>query len=91
MSCQHEQFSADVSAHRIVDPDKPILFRADVKVRCVQCGEPFRFLGLDAGLNFERPTVSVDGLELNAPIEPEGVPMLANRAVFHMPPEIPEG
>ena len=90
-SCQHEQFAADVNVHRLDDPGKALVFFADITVRCHQCREPFRFLGVPAGLSFERPAVSVDGLTLSAPIEPELVPMLASRAVFQMPPELPTG
>ena len=91
MVCQHEQFGATVNVNRITHEGEPLRFAADVKIRCNQCGEPFRFLGVDSGLSFERPMTSIDGLELRAPIEPELVPMLAARAVFHMPPEIPHG
>ena len=35
--------------------------------------------------------VSVDGLQLSAPIEPELVRMLASHLRFTMPPEVPRG
>jgi hypothetical protein len=36
---------------------------------CADCGLPFLFLG-PAGVAFDRPSVSVDGHELRAPIAP---------------------
>ncbi len=88
--CQHEGFHAEVRIARITDPGQPLRFMADITVRCAACREAFRFLGVDAGLSFERPMVSVDGLILTAPIEPERIPMLARRMRYEMPPEIPE-
>ena len=86
--CRHEQFSAQVNVGRI-ESDGPRRFVADITVSCAQCQEPFRFLGVPSGLHFERPTVSVDGLELHAPLEPEIVKVLATRSTYTMPPEIP--
>ena len=85
-SCAHEQFRADVDVHLSEDVGR---FFADVRIRCVQCNEPFRFIGVPAGLSWEAPRVSIDGLELHAPIEPEFVKILHERATFQMPPEIP--
>jgi hypothetical protein len=80
--CAHEQFAAAVNVHRLLDSGK---FMAEVNVRCVDCDEPFRFIGLPAGINFEHPTVSIDGLTLHAPIEPEVEKRLMTAATFHMP------
>lgn len=81
-SCRHEDFRAEVKVTRLLDTGA---FMAEISVECSQCGEPFRFRGVDAGLNFERPAVSIDGLELNAPIEPEGVKALQSGATYTMP------
>jgi hypothetical protein len=81
--CAHENFAAEVGVHRFEDTGK---FMADVRIRCVACGEAMRFLGLPAGVNFDRPTVSIDETELHAPIEPEGEKRLQTRASFQMPP-----
>lgn len=80
--CAHEQFGAEVDVHRLEDSGK---FIADVRVKCVQCDEPFRFVGLTAGISFDQPTVSIDETELHAPIEPEGEKRLQTRALFQMP------
>jgi hypothetical protein len=83
--CPHENFEAWVKVGRMLDSGK---FMAEITVSCTECDEPFRFVGVEAGLNFERPMVSIDGLELHAPIEPEGAKRLHASASYTMP-EIP--
>lgn len=80
--CAHESFAAEVDVNRLEDTGR---FHADVRVRCADCGEAFRFLGVAAGLSWDHPTVSVDGIELHAPIEPEGEKRLARKATFEAP------
>jgi hypothetical protein len=80
--CQHEEFKARVAVNRMIDTGR---FMADITVECAQCGEPFRFVGVAAGLNHEKPLASIDGLELRAPIEPQGEPRLLSHASFTMP------
>jgi hypothetical protein len=46
-------------------------FSTEISVRCAVCGEPFRFLGVANGSSPHEPRVSI-GLELRAPIEPQG-------------------
>lgn len=46
---------------------------AELKIFCADCGKPFQFLGLDPGLDLQGARVSVDGLEANIAISPEGV------------------
>lgn len=67
--CNHENFEAAVIVNRLVDVGR---FAADVHIKCVDCGTPFRFLGLPGGLHPEKPTVSFDGTEARMPIAPEG-------------------
>lgn len=45
-------------------------YRADIRVQCAHCGEPFRWMGVPAGLLSGRPSCSVDESELRAPIRP---------------------
>jgi hypothetical protein len=66
--CEHRRFEANVTVVRIEDVGR---FTADIHVRCADCGVRFRFLGLPMGLDPSRPTVSVDELELRAPIVPD--------------------
>jgi hypothetical protein len=62
-------FKADCSVCRLEDSGR---FMLEVRVHCIECGKPFQFLGLQPGLNFEGATVSLDGLEANLAICPEG-------------------
>jgi len=74
--CPHEHFAADVAVNRIGEDDPgndtglPNHYSADVRVRCVDCGEPFRWIGVPAGLSPHQPMCSVDETELRAPIRP---------------------
>lgn len=84
--CQHaDEFGVTVTVTRMEDTGR---FTADIKVRCASCGEPFRFLGVPPGIRWDRPTCSIDGLELHVPIEPEGEPRMFAGATFAMPPEL---
>ena len=69
MSCKHENFNVQADIARLEDIGR---FMMNVHVWCEDCGVEMKFLGLPGGLNFDRPTVSVDGLCLRAPIHPEG-------------------
>jgi len=84
--CGHMSFSATCEMNRFEDTGR---FSVDVRIHCINCGEQFRFLGVPAGISWTEPRVSIDGLELRAPIEPQGVPQIASQATFEMP-KIPE-
>jgi len=84
--CSHFDFAAEVKVLRHEDTGG---FTAEIEIHCTKCGEPFRFLGLPAGMLNGRPSCSVTGLMLIAPIEPQGVPQLASGARYEMP-RIPE-
>ena len=71
--CLHEKFDATVNVARLTDPEgetAPDAYFADIKVWCADCGEPFRWIGVQAGLKPDRPMCSVDETELHAPIRP---------------------
>ena len=82
-TCAHEQFVAAVDVNRMLDTGR---FLADVRIKCVQCDSPFRFLGVAAGIAWDRPACSINETELHVPIEPEGEPRLPSSARFEMPP-----
>jgi len=84
-TCPHQGFRADVAVNCLQDTGK---FIADIRIRCVQCDEAFRFLGVPAGLRFDAPSVSIDEVELHAPIEPEGMKKLQTRALFQAPEQL---
>ena len=70
--CPHNNFDATVEVNRLCDkPDGPVnAYAADIRIRCRDCDEPFRFIGVPAGLRPNRPTCSVDETELHTPIRP---------------------
>jgi hypothetical protein len=72
-ACPHLQFEAVVEVNRIVrsDDDPTVAgFSADVRVSCADCGEAFRWTGLDAGMSPARPMCSPDERTLVAPLRP---------------------
>ena len=81
-TCEHTSFFGEFKVARFEDTGG---FSAAITIKCTQCGELFRFLGLPSGFSFERPMVSIDGLELNVPIEPQGEPALYTSARYEMP------
>ncbi|MBF5007637.1 hypothetical protein [Diaphorobacter caeni] len=68
--CKHMQFDAQCRVARLEDSGR---FMLEVGVRCIDCGKPFQFLGLQPGLNLSGATASLDGLEANIAICPQGV------------------
>jgi hypothetical protein len=70
--CRHEQFDCECAVNRVEDIGR---FTVDVRVKCVQCGTPFVFLGLPLGMDYNSATVSFDGTEARMGIAPKGVPV----------------
>lgn len=70
--CPHEQFAAQVNVIRLTTTDDgPVTgYTAELTVHCGQCGERFRWIGVPAGLQPNRPCCSVDETELRAPLRP---------------------
>lgn len=68
-ACPHMNFDATVRVARIEDIGR---FVAEVRIHCIECKAPFQFAGIEPGFNYEAPTVSLDGLEANLPIFPQG-------------------
>lgn len=88
MACEHMNFRSEARVGRLSEREGgPIsAYTVDVRICCVDCGLPFRFVGLPAGHHYAEPRVSVDGLELRAPLEPAyvteicGMPLVAGHA-----------
>ncbi len=80
-ACEHMNFVADVKVARLSDQDGgPITaYSSEIRIRCAECGLPFRFLGLPAGSHYAEPRVSVDATELRAPLEPAYVAEILGR------------
>lgn len=78
--CKHENFTAEVDVNRITAEEdaqgKPIgdphRWMADVRIRCLDCGTPMRFIGLPAGLDLNSPCVALNAEEARLPIAPRG-------------------
>lgn len=68
-ACKHENFAANVKVARLEDSGR---FMAEIRISCTECGAPFQFLGLEPGLDLQGARVSIDGLEANIAIAPEG-------------------
>jgi hypothetical protein len=70
--CEHRRFGASVEVSRLSDTEEgPVThYAADIRIRCDECGLPFRFIGVPGGLAPDQPTTSLAGDELRAPIEP---------------------
>lgn len=75
-ACPHGRFAAEVNVNRIGEDDPgndtglPNHYSADIRIRCADCGEPFRWIGVTGGLSPSQPMCSVDETELRAPIRP---------------------
>jgi len=80
--CTHPSFIASVSVNRFEDTG---LFLAELSICCRDCREPMRFKGIPAGLTWDGPTASIDGLVANLPIEPEIEKRLQDSARYVMP------
>lgn len=68
-TCKHMNFSASVGVARLEDTGG---FMAEIRVQCAECGLPFQFLGLEPGIDMQGARVSIDGLEANIAIVPQG-------------------
>lgn len=70
MTCKHMNFEASCKVARLEDSGR---FMFEATVRCTECKKPFQFLGLQPGLDMNGARVSLDGLEINVAICPQGV------------------
>lgn len=71
-ACPHEEFAALVEVNRIrADKNMSVVgYSADIKVHCCDCGEPFRWIGVEPGASPRGPMCSIDETELRAPLRP---------------------
>ena len=67
MTCGHNNFDMQSRVIRLEDCGK---FMLEVEVKCTDCGTPFQFKGLWAGLNTDGAATSLDGTELRIAITP---------------------
>lgn len=82
MSCTHHNFDAAVKVARLEDSGR---FMAEVTIHCVDCKTPFQFMGLEPGVDLDGARVSIDGLEANIAICPQGAkPSPMQRMAFNI-------
>lgn len=82
--CEHHNFRADVKVARL-EGDRPLSFMAEIRISCVECGTAFQFLGLEPGIDTQGARVSIDGLEANIAICPNGArPNPLQRMAFNV-------
>lgn len=67
--CQHMSFKAKVDVIRIEDTGMKY---AELTIKCVDCGSPAQFRGLQYGSTPAAPTVSPDCQEVRLPFLCEG-------------------
>ena len=93
-ACPHGDFAAFVDVARLAanDTDPSIVgYAAEVRIHCANCDEPFRFVGMPAGMMADRPACSADETEARLPIRPAssdpdfglGIPGFAVRYTEH--------
>jgi hypothetical protein len=72
--CEHMNFAARVNVIRMSHEEGgPITgYMSEITINCADCGKPFQFLGLEAGLDTQGARVGVDGLEARIALCPEG-------------------
>ena len=71
-ACLHENFEASVEINRLAEEGsgEPGAYSADIRASCADCGESFRWIGLQAGLMPSKPMCSIDETVLRAPLRP---------------------
>lgn len=71
-ACPHADFTAEIGVTPLTAvEDGPVTgYTTEIRIRCADCGEPFRWVGVPAGLSTARPMCSPDETELRAPIRP---------------------
>lgn len=86
--CDHMSFvcRADIGRMSEVEGGPITGYTAEIQVKCAQCNLAFRFVGLPAGNHFAEPRVSLDGLELRAPLEPATHAKFVPTASYVLPP-----
>lgn len=69
--CPHEGVGVNVTFSR-VEPDdmnRPRFMFIEVKADCLDCEQPLRFVGVEAGGHFEEPRVDATGTAISLPVK----------------------
>lgn len=67
--CPHDDIVATLHINKFEDTGG---YMAEFRIQCRNCGHPFQFLGLEAGVNLHGAAVDLDGQELRIAISPAG-------------------
>lgn len=72
--CKHDNFMCNCEVNRLSSTEGgPInRYTLDVRVKCVTCDTPFRFIGLPAGVDLNGAATSMDACEGRFAIAPKG-------------------
>lgn len=90
-ACPHRNFATEAQIIRITadgtETGNLIGLQADVKVMCLDCGEPMRWTGLKAGVSGERPMCSLEELSCaRRSVQPR--PTLTLASVYQASPSL---
>ena len=70
--CEHKEFKTQANIFRLSNIERgPITnYLAEIEITCAECHMPFKFKGLEGGLNKDYPTTDVERIQARMPIEP---------------------
>jgi hypothetical protein len=74
--CLHTNFETYAKITRLTDQDDTTIvtgYRGDFTVVCLDCGQPFEFIGVPGGYNPCYPTANVGNTELRCPLRPSTI------------------
>lgn len=63
MTCEHLLTASEVDVTRLFPGTADARWHAVVEIRCVDCGIPFRFVGLPTGMDANGAGTSADGTQ----------------------------
>lgn len=70
-NCQHDRIKTESKLTRLTDENgNTTEYRLDLSVTCLDCHQPFQFIGLNAGYSPDEPTVDFQGITLSCPVKP---------------------
>lgn len=77
--CEHPRVKVDAKAQRIRPKHDggslTLGYELVASVKCLECDEPFRFLGLPIGVSKDTATTNEGASELRAPMSPDVEPV----------------
>lgn len=69
--CPHVNITGNIEIQALTDSNDDVEgYSTSIRVWCVDCDEPFVWMGLEPGLSPLRPMCDVSGEQLNAPLRP---------------------